>query len=178
MIATTCFPEGLRYYRAALAELRVALELVMIGAYGNVKPDDPNYLLWKTNSSELGFTRFRKRMHAMLRNAEGKWLLADGEFPAETFQKLCNFTHSRRDSSDGALCQSNGPIFKQEAVMLTFFTTLAVYSICYLFVRIARPDFALPPDSRILFEEDWMPNRAGLIKAFEELYGERATSLA
>ena len=33
------------YYRAALAELRVALELVMIGAYGNLKPADPDYLV-------------------------------------------------------------------------------------------------------------------------------------
>src|SRR5258708_7741841 len=90
------------YYRAAMAELRVALELVMIGAYGNRKPDDPDYVLWKTSGSELGFTRFRKRMHGSLRNAEGKWLLAEKEFPAETFQKLCNFTHSRPDSSEGA----------------------------------------------------------------------------
>jgi hypothetical protein len=58
--------------------------------------------------------------------------------------------------------------------MLTFFTSLSVYAICYLLIRIARPDFALPPDSRILFEEDWMPNRAGLAKAFEQLYKERA----
>lgn len=165
------------YYRAALAELRVALELVMIWAYGNLKPDDADYVLWKTSGSEYGITRFRKRLHGLLRNDQGKWLLADGEFPAKTFQKLCNFTHSRPDSSDGALWESNGPIFKHEAIMLTFFTTLSVYAICYLLVRIARPQFALPPDSRILFEEDWMPNRAGLIRAFEELYREPARLL-
>lgn len=165
------------YYRAALAQLRVALELVMIGAYGNLKPDDLEYVRWKTNGSELGFTRFRKRVHGMLRAEQGKWLLADGEFPDETFRKLCNFTHSRPDSSDGALWQSNGPVYNHKAVMLTFFTTLSVYAICYLLVRIARPGFALPPDSRILFEEDWMPNRAGLVRAFEELYGEPARML-
>ena len=165
------------YYRAALAQLRVALELVMIGAYGNLKPDDPDYVLWKISGSEYGFTRFRKRMHGLLRNEQGKWLVADGEFPAEMFQKLCNFTHSRPDSSDGALWQSNGPIFKHEAIMLTFFTTLSVYAICYLLVRIARPQFALPPDSRILFEEDWMPNRAELVRAFEQLYREPAKLL-
>ncbi|MGH8428183.1 MAG: hypothetical protein ACRES7_09425 [Gammaproteobacteria bacterium] len=162
------------YYRAAMAELRVALELVIVGACGNLRPDDPDYVHWKKGGSEFGFTRFRKRMHGMLRNLEGKWLLADEECPAETFQKLCNFTHSRPDSSDGALWESNGPIYKHEAAMLTFFTTLAVYAICYLLVRIARPEFAIPPDSRILFEEDWMPNRAGLIKSLEELYKERA----
>ncbi len=163
------------YYRAAMAELRVALELVMIGAYGNLKPDDPDYIIWKTSGSELSFTRFRRRMHGMLLGDQCKWLLSDGEVPDKTFQQLCNFTHSRPDSSDGALWESNGPVYKHEAVMLTFFTSLSAYAICYLLIRIARPDFALPPDSRILFEEDWMPNRAGLAKAFEQLYKERAT---
>jgi hypothetical protein len=165
------------YYRAAMAELRVALEVVMIGTYGNLKPDDHEYVRWKTSGSELGFTRVRKRMHGMLRAEQGKWLLADGEFPDETFKRLCNFTHSRPDSSDAALWQSNGPVYKHEAIRLTFFTTLSVYAICYLLVRIARPHFALPPDSRILFEEDWVPNRVGLVRAFEQLYSEPARLL-
>lgn len=162
------------YYRAAMAELRVALELVMIGAYGSLKPDDPAYVAWKASGSELGFTRFRKRMHGMLRSDQCKWLVADDEFPDKTFRQLCNFTHSRTNSSDGALWKSNGPVYAHEAVMLTFYTAVSVYAICYLLVRIARPDFALPPDSRILFEEDWVANREGIAKAFAQLYGERA----
>ena len=81
--------------------------------------------------------------------AQCKWLLADEELPSKTFQQLCNFTHSRPDLSDGALWRSNGPVYAYEAVMLTFFTTLSVYAICYLLVRIARPAFVLPEDSRI-----------------------------
>jgi hypothetical protein len=53
------------YYRAAMGELRLALELAMIGAYGNLKPNDPDYIVWKNSGSELGFTRFRKRAHGM-----------------------------------------------------------------------------------------------------------------
>ncbi|RFB76604.1 hypothetical protein [Methylovirgula sp. 4M-Z18] len=166
------------YYRAAMAELRVVLELTMIGAYGNLKPDDSDYVVWKMSGSELGFTRFRRRMHGLLRSEQSKWLLADGEFPDNTFQQLCNFTHSRPNSSDGALWESNGPVYNHEAVMHTFFTIISVYAICYLLIRVARPDFVLPPDSRILFEEDWVPNRAGLAKAFEQLYREPAAACA
>src|SRR3984893_19417397 len=71
-------------------------------------PDDPDYVVWKTGGSELGFTRFRKRMYGMIRADQCKWLLADDAFPDNTFQKLCNFTHSRQKSSDGALWESNG----------------------------------------------------------------------
>lgn len=102
------------YYRAAMSELRVALELVMIGAYGNLKPDDRDYVVWKTSGSELGFTRFRKRMHGMLRDDQCKWLVADKEFPDNTFRQLCNFTHSCPNSSDFALWHSNGPVYAHE----------------------------------------------------------------
>ena len=114
-------------------------------------------------------------MHGMLRGDQCKWLLADEEFPDRMFRQLCNFTHSRPNSSDGSLWESNGPVYKHEAVMLTFFTTLSVYAVCYLLIRIARPEFALPPASRILFEEDWMLNREGIARAFEQLYNERAS---
>jgi hypothetical protein len=42
--ATFNFLHG--YYRTALAELRTALELVMIGAYGTLYPSDKDYLEW------------------------------------------------------------------------------------------------------------------------------------
>jgi hypothetical protein len=45
------------YYRATMAELRVALELVMIGAYGNLKPNDSDYLVWKNSGDGLRHPR-------------------------------------------------------------------------------------------------------------------------
>jgi TIR domain len=41
---------------------------------------------------------------------------------------------------------------------LTFFTTLSVFAMCYLLVRLARRGFVLPAGSDILFELEWMPN--------------------
>jgi len=158
------------YYRGALAELRVALELVMIGSYGNLRPADSDYLAWKASGSEFGFTRCRKRMHALLRTDQCKWLLADGEFPDGEYQRLCNFTHSRPDSSDGMLWRSNGPVYVHDAMKLTFEMTVSVYAICYLLVRIARPRFVLPGSGRVLFEEEWITIGDSLARAFKQLY--------
>src|ERR1700677_3245682 len=58
--------------------------------------------------------------------------------------------HLDIDSSDGALWQSNGPVYVHEVATLTFFTAVSVYAICYLLIRIARPTFSLPEDSRII----------------------------
>jgi hypothetical protein len=160
------------YYRATMAQLRVALELVMIGAYGNLRPADPDFVAWKASGSDLGFTRFRKRMFGILRGNQCKWLVANKEFPDRTFRQLCNFTHSHPNSSESALWESNGPIYVHSAATQTFLTAVSVYSICYLLIRIGRPGFVLPPDSRIVFEENWVPNRDGTARAFKHLYGE------
>jgi len=159
------------YYRAALAELRTALELVMIGTYGSLNPSDKDYVAWKAGTSDLGFTRCRKRLLGRLRKEQAKWMFDDGELLAASYQALCNYTHSRPDASDGALWQSNGPVYDNQAIKLTFFNTMSVYAMCYLLVRLARGNFLMPADSNILFELDWMPDHVPLVQAFTELYG-------
>jgi hypothetical protein len=76
------------YYRGALAELRTAFELVMIGAYGSRNPTDTDYVAWKAGTSELSFTRCRRRLFSSLRKNEGKWIFEDGELLAAAYQTL------------------------------------------------------------------------------------------
>jgi hypothetical protein len=167
--ATFNFLHG--FYRGALAELRTALELVTIGTYGNLNPTDKDYLAWKTGKSDLNFPRCRRRLVGNLTKAQAKWMFEDGAFLATSYRALCNYAHSRPDASDGALWQSNGPVYNNEAIRLTFFTTLSVFAICYLLIRIARPAFSMPEDSEILFELDWMPDYQALVQAYTDLYG-------
>lgn len=159
------------YYRAAIAELRTALELVMIGTYGSLYPNDKDYVAWKAGDGDLTFGRCRSRLLGNLRKEQGKWMFEnEGVLPA-TYQQLCNYSHSRPDASDGALWKSNGPIYDSEAARLTLFTTLSVYAICYLLIRLARSNFVVPEDSNILFELDWMPDYQLLRRAYTDLYG-------
>jgi hypothetical protein len=122
------------YYRAAIAELRVAFELVMIAAYGSLNPGDTRYLNWKIGSGELGFTRCRRHLSGVLRKEEAKWMFEDTQFPAPIYQNLCNYTHSQPNSSDGSLWESNGPVYNNAAIKLTFLTTISVMATCYLLV--------------------------------------------
>ena len=92
--ATFNFLHG--YYRTALAELRTALELVMIGAYGNLYPVDNDFREWKAGISEtLGFTRCRKRLAGKMKKGQAKWLFEDDAPLSSAYQKLCNYTHAR-----------------------------------------------------------------------------------
>ena len=85
-------------------------------------------------------------------------MFTDGEFLASIYENLCNYTHSRSDASDGALWQSNGPVYNNEAIKLTLYAALSVFAVCYLLVRLALRGFVMPEDSDILFELDWMPD--------------------
>ncbi len=158
------------FYRGALAELRTILELITIGTYGSLNPVDPDYLSWKGGASELNFARCRRRLKGTLRADQSRWLFEDGGLLATVYQNLSNYAHSRPDSSDGALWQSNGPVYNNEAISLTFVSTLTVCAACYLLVRLARASFKVPTDSEILFELDWMPHYDTLVKAYTELF--------
>jgi hypothetical protein len=167
------------FYRTALAELRTALELVMIGTYATFYPTNKDYLEWKAGTSEMfGFTRCRKRLFGNLTKEQAKWMFEDGQFLALTFQKLSAYTHARPDGSYGALWQSNGPVYNNSAIKLTFFSSLSVHALCYLLIRLARPDFVMPEGSEILFELDWMFDYAPLTRAYTKLYGKPPKSPA
>jgi len=159
------------YFRATLAELRTALELTMIGTYGSNNPSNADYLAWKASKSDLGFTRCRRRLFGSLRKEQAKWIFEEGQVFTAAYQRLCSYTHSRPEASDTALWQSNGPVYNNEAIWLTFTTTISVYAMCYLLVRLARPNFRLPEDSKIIFEENWVPDHVALLRAYTELYG-------
>jgi hypothetical protein len=168
--ATFNFLHG--FYRTALAELGTALELVMIGACGNLLPADKDYQEWKAGKSEMfAFTRCRKRLFGNLKKEQAKWMFDDGAPLASTYQTLCNYAHARPDAGYAMLWQSNGPVYNNEAIKLTYFSSLAVYALCNLLVRLGRPHFVMPEGSEILFELDWIPDHEELVQAYTNLFG-------
>src|ERR1700679_3580435 len=55
------------FYRTALADLRTAFELTMIGAFGQLYPDDSDYRDWKEGTADnFGFSSCRRRLHQAL----------------------------------------------------------------------------------------------------------------
>ncbi|MGB7973772.1 MAG: hypothetical protein WCF81_05360 [Roseiarcus sp.] len=168
--ATFNFLHG--FYRTALSELRTSLELVTIGAYGNLHPTDKDYREWKAGKSEVfGFTRCRKRLLGDLKKGRAKWMFEYDAPLSSTYQRLCSYTHARPDAGYSVLWESNGPVYNNDAIRLAFFSSLDVYALCYLLVRLARPRFVMPEKSEILFELDWMASHASLVRAYTDLFG-------
>ncbi len=146
--ATLGFLHG--YYRSSLSNLRSALELVMIGAYGNLRPKDPDYLRWSKGSADLTFPNCRRRLHKVVPKPIA-WFVKQGSWPEQLYYDLCRYTHSRPDASDGSLGESNGPVYNGRAIRLTFQAHLSVYGVCYLLAKLDRPKIRIPKSSSMLF---------------------------
>jgi len=158
------------FYRAALSELRTALELVTIGTYGNLFPQDADYSDWKNGVGDFTLPRCRRRLASNLRNDQGRWMFEDGELVASVYQMLSNYAHSRPDASHSALWKSNGPIYSRDAVEATFDAALVVYALSYLMVRVARPSFDLPKHGKMIFTLPSIPNQTSLVRGFVDLF--------
>jgi hypothetical protein len=166
--ATFNFLHG--YYRSAISDLRSALELVEIGSFGNVRPDDPVYLRWKAGGADLAFPSCRNRLQKAVGGAPLAWFLKAGAWPEQLYYDLCRYTHSRPDASDGSLWESNGPVYNGRAISLTFEMTLCVYAVSYLLAKIGRASLEVPEESKIVFELDWLPGHQVVAKAFDQAW--------
>jgi hypothetical protein len=141
------------YYRSAVANLRSALELIAIGALGNLAPQDGDYVRWKKHN--LGSFPFQSCMRK-LRGATSREVRASvlkpGGWADTLYEELCPYTHSRPDASDGEIWESNGPIYVTGAFAGVFELQLSTYAAGYVLVKLARPQFKSPKRSRFLFE--------------------------
>ena len=144
------------FYRAAIANLRSAFELVMLGALGTRYPADETFNKWKDGDAEIGFSYCRRKFFAELSEKHSGLFKPDGLLRAH-YHELCKYAHSRPNASDGDLWQSNGPVYNGNAIVLVMSHALYTYVICYSLVKVARPKFKLPPDSKIIFELEAFP---------------------
>lgn len=89
------------YYRSALSNLRSALELTLIGVYGNIVPTAKRYLRWKNGAALLSFTPVRKEVSRLIKGSPNDWLLDDGQITAGLPSSLRNMLFTNQDREAG-----------------------------------------------------------------------------
>jgi hypothetical protein len=140
------------YYRSALSNLRSALELVAIGALGNLAPADDVYARWKKSAAGLAFPSCRGRLRGATKEPVKTLLFKPNGWMEGLYYKLCNYAHSRPDSSDGAMWESNGPIYVGTVFNGVFRLQASTYAACYMLAKAGRPKCILPGNSEFLFD--------------------------
>jgi hypothetical protein len=152
--ATDCFQSSTfdalhGYYRSALSNLRAALDLVGIGALGNLSPSDPAYARWKQSAARLIFPR--EQLRRLTSEPVSSLLFKQGGWMNVLYDELSAYAHSRPDASDGAMWESNGPVYAGGAFTKVYGAQIATYAACYHMVKVGRPAFNLPRDSEFIF---------------------------
>ncbi|WP_316203932.1 hypothetical protein [Bradyrhizobium sp. SZCCHNS3051] len=126
------------FYRAAAANLRSALELIAIGALGNLAPKDVDYERWKErNLGSFPFSSCMKKLRGATSGVVRTPVLKAGGWPETLYEELCRFTHARPDASDGALWHSNGPVYVSESFRLLYTLQISTYAAGFVFAKIA-----------------------------------------
>lgn len=142
------------YYRSALSNLRSALELVAIGALGNLSPADKDYLRWKKqNIGSLPFASCLRKLRGATVPAVRASVLKPNGWLDDLYEGLCAYAHSRPDASDGEMWRSNGPIYVVAAFNHVHELQISTYAACYILTKIGRPGFILPTASEFLFKK-------------------------
>jgi len=154
--ATDCFQSSTfdalhGYYRSALSNLRSALELVAVGTLGNLAPDNDAYLRWKGNGATLVFPDCRQRLRRLAPETASRLLFKQSGWMERLYYELCAYAHSRPDSTDGAMWESNGPVYAGAAFMRAYARQIATYAACFHMVKVGRPEFILPKSSELIF---------------------------
>jgi hypothetical protein len=143
------------YYRAALASLRAAMEVVAIGTYGALYPSDEVYIRWLSGAANLAFPAIRKSFYRKARRGHGGLFSPDGWLLTHYYE-LSAYAHARTGAADASLWKSNGPILSWSAARSVVDHTLLTYALCHLFVVIGRSNADVPGHARLLMDADYV----------------------
>ncbi len=155
------------YYRPAIASLRNALELIVVGTYTQVCGKPSEFTDWRAGQVEIAFGKACDELHraatvqalnTYLRRTiddtlfEQKTKSTSGGWARRLYSDLSNFSHTRPTFSNADIWQSNGPIYVHEAFELTAERYLETSALCLVAVKLARPTFVLPAEVEQVFD--------------------------
>jgi hypothetical protein len=155
------------YYRQATAGLRNALETMITGAALAISKNQKNYREWRESAYQPKFgnqvdllasdptlaardqtfggpTLFGPRTHGVLRRL---------------YANLNRYAHGWPNSTNGAIWQSNGPVFIGRAFTQFWIDYGDTLAACYVLFKIGWPGLELPKVARSVFDAtsaDWL----------------------
>ena len=105
------------FYRSSISNLRSVIDVVAVGVLGKLSPKDDAYQKWTEgkSGSSLNFLNLRSRLSKVCMKPEERVLFKQDGWISALYEELCRFVHARPNSTDGAIWNSNGPIYATAA---------------------------------------------------------------
>ena len=157
----------------------------MIGTYCQVYDKVTEFAQWRTGQTEIRYgkacDKLGKAALVQLLDSYLRAMLDDGIFDQKTktheggwarrlYSDLSDYSHSRPSFTNVDMWQSNGPVYVPDAFVLNAEMYFQTSALCFILVKLARPDFVLPQAALQLFGSDRIRPMKIARVAYEYLY--------
>lgn len=168
------------FYRQAFGCLRSGLETIAIGTYCQAAGQAALFQEREAGSVRIEFgkacdglvsvsslsalrTRLRDELNDSIFDAK-RTGIDEGGWARRLYWELSEYEHCRPDYRNIDMWESNGPVFSPKAFTKFVATAQETAALCFMMVKIARPDFVLPAKA----EEIWtseiiMPSKIAVL---------------
>ncbi len=139
------------YYRQAIGCPRNALEVLIVAAGLAVTNNAALYQRWRTDGHEIGFGQARawirdSAVGAQIdRDAAPSSVFGDADtsWTKARYAALCGYAHSRAGYNNADFWESNGPVFRPQALRVVESEFRETLALSYLLLRIGWPQYAV-----------------------------------
>lgn len=156
------------FYRQSIGSLRNGLELITIGAYCQLYNEFDEFKKWRLGKIEVSFGKacdklsrhdtilslnsyLNKTLDDTLFDQRNKNY--NGGWARRLYSGLSDYSHSRPRYTNSDMWQSNGPIYVLGGFKLAANYFIEVMTLCYILVKIGRPEFYFPKQAKKIYED-------------------------
>lgn len=155
-------------YKTALTILRTALETSVTAARCSLASDDKRWKRWRAGD-EFKFGQMCEQILQIPAVDAQEQLVAQrlgvglfkgsgrsrsDSWTASLYRRLCRYSHSRGNTTDASIWNSNGPIYAGEGLKLCYETFLETYALMLLLAKWSRGRMALKPNGKLILKRD------------------------
>jgi hypothetical protein len=150
------------YYKQAISALRNALETTVLACqrvlFGSADAGQGGVeIAFGKTLQKLAVSAKFAEIEAHVRSLTGGGLFPEAQnkdgiaWARSLYQRLSNFSHARRDATNGILWQSNGPVYSEQGMRTSCHLYLETYVLLVLLLKATYRRFRVPGASRHLF---------------------------
>lgn len=155
------------FYNQAISSLRSALETTALACECSLTQSPKRWEAWQSGS-EVRYADICKALAVQdrflaletnSRAATGGSIFPDqnghgNAWGRNLYHRLSKFSHARGDSTNGQLWKSNGPIYSEDGMRVSYHLYVETYALLIILLTVANESFRIPDAAKILFKPD------------------------
>lgn len=158
------------FYKQAISSLRSALETTALACECTLTRSSKRWKAWQSGS-EVRYADICKALAVQDRflalETNSRTATGGSIFPGQNgygnawarnlYYRLSKFSHARGDSTNGHLWKSNGPIYSEDGMRVSYHLYVETYALLIILLKVTYEQFRIPDPAKILFRPESIP---------------------